>query len=858
MLRIIHRRCFHCSNSHQNVKIHNFYSTNSSKVEVNVGESSKIEISSGQLARLADGTAVTKIGNTAVMTTVVSKGKPSSQNFVPLTVDYRQKAAAAGRIPTNFLRRELGASDREILVGRMVDRSIRPLFKEGYNIETGINCNLLSVDGVHNPEVASICGASAALALSDVPWGPPIGAVQLGYENGKIVVNPTRKQLARSSLNLLVAGTGEGLATMLEGDARCLDHKTFLEAIKVGLENCATIANSIEELSKHLGKTKREITSARTLNSDEASLNVNDFTNLIETLSTGKLRNIYTDYSLDKQARDKLMFQVRDQVIEKIRSMSSDADPVLLNNLFSKNSKNIVRNLIFQEKIRVDGRGLHDIRPINCSVNLHSPLHGSALFQRGQTQVLCTVALDSLHSAQKLDQMTALTGGVKEKNFMLHYEFPGYATGELGKGGARRELGHGALAERALRQVLPGDSQFTIRLTSEVLESNGSSSMASICGGSMALLDAGIPLSELVSGVAMGLVTDETRGEAPTVLTDINGMEDFLGDMDFKFAASRSGVCALQADVKLPGIHLKIIEDAIEGGMEANHKILDIMSSCINIPRESKNCWPVTSRLEVPPQKRAKFLGQAGLNIRRLTEDTGVQFNLESEGVWQMFAPNPESMAEAEAQIQQILAEEKVPELDFGGIYTGKITEVLDRGIMIQLHEQMSPVLLHNSQLSAAKIHHPSALNLKVGQDLQVKYFGRDPVSGQMRLSRKALTVSSTAAVRNLQRSMKRKDDQELSPQPDPGETVTRHPTFVINENKDDFVFLNNKHLTTQSPDETKKAELIDKIFVHKGQRKLEAETIHEAAKIDATKDDEFVLMKRERKGRKKKNGKDG
>lgn len=336
---------------------------------------------------------------------------------------------------------------------------------------------------------------------------------------------------------------------------------------------------------------------------------------------------------------------------------------------------------------------------------------------------------------------------------MLHYEFPGYATGDLGKGGSRRELGHGALAERALRQVLPAGTQFTVRLTSEVLESNGSSSMASICGGSLALLDAGIPLSEMASGVAMGLVT---RGGEQRVLTDIMGMEDFLGDMDFKFAATRSGVCALQSDVKIRGISLKVIEEAVEGGVEANHKILDIMAACIHTPREHKDCWPVSRRLEVPPHKRGKFLGPAGLNVKKITQDTGVQISAESEGVWQLFAPNPEAMLEAETTIEEILAEEKVPELQFGGIYTGKITEILDRGVMVQLHEQMSPVLLHNTQLSARKIQHPSVLGLKVGEELQVKYYGRDPATGQMRLSRKAIQISSAAAVKNLQDSAKR------------------------------------------------------------------------------------------------------
>jgi len=767
MFRILRRKYFHLSKTNNKIQLPIFYSTNPpKKVEIEINGAEKLILSSGQLARLADGSAVARIGNTAVMTTVVSKGKPSTQDFLPLTVDYRQKAAAAGRIPTNFLRREMGASDREILVGRMVDRSLRPLFKKGYNVETGINCNLLSVDGLHNPEVASINAASAALMLSDVPWGPAVGAVQLGYVDHKIVVNPTRKQLTRSHLNMIVAGTSTGLATMLEGDARCLDHKTFLYAIKLGLEECEKIATSIEAMGREMGKPKRQFGATNVQASSVKS--TENLNNLVDTLCSAKLRAIYTDYSLDKQGRDRQMFLVRDEMIAKIRSLHPEVDSSSLNDMFFNLSKNIVRNLIFQENLRVDGRSTTDIRPISCEVNLHGPLHGSSLFQRGQTQVLCTVALDSLQSSLKLDPITALTGGVKEKNFMLHYEFPGYATGELGKGGSRRELGHGALAERALRQVLPAESQFTTRLTSEVLESNGSSSMASICGGTLALLDAGISISEMASGVAMGLVTNSSNNpnysqnedmwnvENYRVLTDINGMEDFLGDMDFKFSNTRTGVCALQADVKLPGISIKVIEEAIEGGVEANHKILDIMSKSIKTPREYKDCWPVTTKLEVPAHKRGKFVGQAGLNIRRITQDTGVQLYPESEGVWQLFAPNPESMAEAEAKIQELLTEEKVPELEFGAIYTGQITEILENGIMLQLHDKIPPVLLHNNHLTAKKIRHPSVLGFEVGQDLQVKYYGRDPSSGQMRLSRKALTVSSAAAVKNLKTAMKR------------------------------------------------------------------------------------------------------
>ena len=340
----------------------------------------------------------------------------------------------------------------------------------------------------------------------------------------------------------------------------------------------------------------------------------------------------------------------------------------------------------------------------------------------GLGQVLCTVALDSLAAAQRLDAMSALTGGLREKNFMLHYEFPSYATGEVGRGGGsmgRRELGHGALAERALRQILPDETEFTTRLTSEVLESNGSSSMASICGGSLALMDAGVKLKEAASGVAMGLL--EREGHGHRVLTDIMGMEDFFGDMDFKFSASRSGVCAIQSDVKVPGISSAVIEEAVRGGMEANHRIMDIMENTLSRPVLSKSCWPVSKTFEVAAHQRAKLLGPGGITLRRIQEDTGVSVNQQDEGAWTIFAPSLAAMEEAEERLEQVMQEEKAPELEFGSIYTGKIVSILDRGVMIQLHPALDPVLLPNNQLGNQRISHPSALGLTVGQDLQVK-----------------------------------------------------------------------------------------------------------------------------------------
>ena len=536
---------------------------------------------------------------------------------------------------------------------------------------------------------------------------------------------------------------------MIEGDARNVDSKVWLECVRAGLEQCAKIAGDIDKLGRTHGKTKAKV---------EVSEN-DALVELVGMLTKGRLRSLFTNTSLDKLARDKAMFSLRDETVKQMTLGNTQGVAEAFNTV----SKETVRNLILDENLRVDGRFLNQLRPLSCEVNMYQPLHGSAMFQRGQTQVLCTVTLDSLHSAQKLDPMSAITGGLKEKNFLLHYEFPSFATGDVkgDRGGAnRREMGHGALAERALRQVIPASSPWTVRLTSEVLESNGSSSMATVCGGSLALLDAGIKLEDRVSGVAMGLVT---RGEAEAkVLTDINGMEDYLGDMDFKFAGTRSGVCAVQADVKVPGISEAIIKEAVERGMEANTQILDTMDSCLSEPRTGKTCWPVSKPLQVPLAKRGKLLGPGGLNIKRISADTGVTIHSEEEGGWSMFAPSQEAMAEAELMVEQLITEEKAPELEFGAVYTGRILEVTARGVMLELHPMMEPVLCHTSQLDARRASHPSALGLELGQEIKVKYYGRDPVSGEDTL----LMLMGHMLIFSLQ--AKSDSAERFSPQPRP------------------------------------------------------------------------------------------
>ncbi|XP_053677827.1 polyribonucleotide nucleotidyltransferase 1, mitochondrial [Anopheles nili] len=722
------------------------------EIDVPLSTGRVLRISSGKYARFADGCSVVTIGDTAVMVTAVAKQKSQNASFLPLVVDYRQKSAAAGRIPTNFLRRELGPSEKEILSARLVDRSIRPLFPAEFRYDTQIVCNMLAIDSVNPPDVQAINGASAALALSDIPWHGPVGAVRVGLVDNEVIINPTRKELQLSMLDLVVTATKQNLVVMLEGRGNVVNENELRMAIKKGTKEAQLIINGIERLQKSFGKPKRPLELLPAV--DE------EIQNAVRTMSEMRLREIFRDYSHDKFSRDQAVSSTRTDTIDKVWSSFPNADPSQISETYNKFVKSVFREMLLEENQRCDGRGLDDLRKISCSVNLHKPLHGSALFQRGQTQVFCTVALDSPESALRLDPIASLDSGTKSKNFFLHYEFPPYATGETGKIGpiGRREIGHGALAEKGLLPVIPNEHPFTIRLTSEVLESNGSSSMATVCAGSMALMDAGVPLQEAAAGVAIGLVTkyeneDTKHLQDYRILTDLLGIEDYMGDMDMKVAGTRRGMTAIQADIKVPGLPLKVVMEALQKAMEARFRILDLMDETIGATRTvRKDCWPVTDRLVIEVHQRSKLLGPGGTNLRRLYVETGVQLTPEDETSFRIFAPSEAAMHEAKEYLENLLKAEKIPDLEFGAIYTARIVELRDTGVMVTLYPSMPPTLLHNSQLDQRKIAHPSALGLLVGSEIQVKYFGRDPVSGYMRLSRKVLQGPATAMIRNLER----------------------------------------------------------------------------------------------------------
>ncbi|XP_015686788.1 polyribonucleotide nucleotidyltransferase 1, mitochondrial [Protobothrops mucrosquamatus] len=670
-------------------------SATSVAMTVDVG-SKKLEISSGKLAKFADGCAVVKLGDTAVMVTAVSKSKASQAQFLPLVVDYRQKAAAVGRIPTNYLRRELGTTDHEILTSRL------------------------------------------------------IGAVRVGMIDGEVVVNPTRKEMASSTLNLVVSGAPRSHIVMLEAAADNILQQDFCHAIKVGLKHTQQIIQGIQQLEREQRIKKR--TDQKLFTAPE------EIVKYAQQLASEKVTAVFSDFTHDKISRDEAINKIRLETEEQLKEKFPEADSYEIMESFNVVTKEIFRNLIMNEYRRCDGRDFTTLRNISCEVDLFKTLHGSALFQRGQTQVLCTVTFDSLESSIKSDLITTVVSGIKDKNFMLHYEFPPYATNEIGRvsGSNRRELGHGALAEKALKSVIPSNFPFTIRVTSEVLESNGSSSMASVCGGSLALMDAGVPISSPVAGVAVGLITKpnpEKNGDIENycLLTDILGIEDYNGDMDFKMAGTNKGITALQADIKIPGIPLKIVMEAIQQATVAKKEVLQIMNKVIAKPRPSrKENGPLTETIQVSLSKRARFLGPGGYNLKKLRAETGVTVSQVDEETFSIFAPVPEAMYEAKEFIKELCKDDQDYQLEFGAIYTATIIELRDAGVMVKLYPNMTPVLLHNSQLDQRKIKHPSAIGLQVGQEIQVKYFGRDPTDGRMRLSRKVLQSPATSVVKTL------------------------------------------------------------------------------------------------------------
>lgn len=734
-------------------------SKSSNFVEISFDEK-KLKLETGSLAKMADGSILGSIGGTSVLATVVCKPKSVFSGMLPLTVDYRHKMAAANRIPTNYFRRDLAPSESEILTSRLIDRMLRPLFPRGFAHDVQISCDALSLDMTsgHDPRVAAANAAAAALTISDVPWtyGPvALTRIIARRESSTLVVNPTRRDTLDASVDVLVGGAAGGRLIMLDGFANDAPDDLVAKCIQVGLDNTERIVERMLILKEKCGKTTREVLT--TFFQPNPKL-VADVT----VLAQMQLKEVFQNASLDKLSRDKAIQSVREKVFETIRNSYNESetnsadfkpDQTGLDLAFSAVYSTLFRQYFFETGRRVDGRLGHQLRPITCQTDLFPSLHGSAMFQRGQTQVLSTLTLDSMEAALKNDTASVFLGGLKEKMFMLAYEFPQYANNELGfatNRPNRREIGHAALAEKSLRSTMPDEFPFATRLSCQVLESNGSSSMASVCAGSLALMDGGVPVKASCAGVAMGMLSEANENEPTKLkrysfLTDITGLEDYAGDMDFKIAGTENGLTAFQLDVKTPaGLSIAMTREVLENGRAARLAILKTMSEQVGHKRRKtlKSNGPAVEELVVPMSKRLRMTRMGGYALRKLESDYGVQITQVDTQTFRIFAPNQDLLIEVKQSIDNLLekAADQTKDLEFGAIYNCQVVEVLESGISVTLSAGAAdPIFIPNSQLDLRPIRHPDALGLRVGSDVMVKYFGRDPVSGQIRLSRKLL-----------------------------------------------------------------------------------------------------------------------
>lgn len=678
-----------------------------------------VTLETGEIARQATGAVMVNMDDTVVLVTVVAeKEVKPGQDFLPLTVDYQEKAYAAGRIPGGFFKREGRPSEKETLTSRLIDRPIRPLFPDGFYNEVQIIATVMSSNPEVDPDIPAMLGASAALTLSGVPFNGPIGAARVGYIDGQYVLNPTQTELKRSRLDLVVAGT-ESAVLMVESEADELPEDVMLGAIVYGHEQMRVAIDAINDLADEAGNPPWEWTPPA------------PETELIERMRALCGDDLSRAYSIkQKQARTAAVNQVRQRVFAELITPDMPTERVnLVKNLFHKLEAQVVRSRILAGEPRIDGRDTRTVRPISIRTGVLPRTHGSALFTRGETQALVVATLGTGRDEQIID---ALTGEYSER-FMLHYNMPPYATGETGRVGApkRREIGHGHLAKRALAACLPSKEEFgyTIRVVSEVTESNGSSSMASVCGGSLALMDAGVPMKDHVAGVAMGLIKEGNRF---AVLTDILGDEDHLGDMDFKVAGTTRGINALQMDIKIQGITKEIMQVALAQAREARLHILSIMRQAIAGPRQEMSEFaPRIITMKINPEKIRDVIGKGGAVIRAITEETNTQIDIEDDGTVRIACVNMESGEAARKRIEDLTAEVEV-----GRVYEGTVLKILDFGAIVNVLPGKDG-LLHISQIAHERVNAVSD-HLKEGQTVRVKVLEADE-KGRLRLSMKAL-----------------------------------------------------------------------------------------------------------------------
>lgn len=681
------------------------------KIEIPVGENPMV-IETGKLAKLADGAVTVQCGETVILVTAVSQTKvKSGQSWFPLSVEYKEKASAAGVFPGGYFKREGRPTEKEILTCRMTDRPLRPLFPKGYLYDTQIVAILLAADGINDADVLSMNGASAALSLSDIPFAGPIGAVRVGRVNGEFVINPTHETRENSDLDLVYVGNKTDVI-MIEGAADEIGEEQFKAALRFAQEAVTKIVAAIEELTAKAGKAKREY---------EVNVAKEDLLEIGYRVAGDRIEDAI--YAASKVERGKKVGALRDEVEAAIKAEHPEVTDFEIEQVFEYIQKKAFRISIMEKGVRADGRAPADLRPLFGEVGSLPQVHGSAIFARGETMAMGIATLAPGDERQYLDNYA---GGESEKRFILHYNFPPFSVGETGRMGGlnRREIGHGALAERSIVPVLPNEDDFpyAMRVSSEVMESNGSTSMATVCAGVMSLLDAGVPLTRPVAGISVGLVTETTEDGAIKeykTLLDIIGSEDFYGDMDFKLCGSEAGVTGYQLDLKLPGLPLSILEEAIDQAIGGRALVLAKMEESISGPGELSENAPRIESIKIDPDRIGELIGPGGKNIKGIQAESGADLSIEDDGTVRIYASKGESLQRAKDMVERMFKE-----IEVGEIYTGRIVSTKDFGAFMEVLPGKDG-LIHISELAQERVNKTEDV-CKVGDTVTAKCIGID------------------------------------------------------------------------------------------------------------------------------------
>lgn len=674
----------------------------------------QLTISTGALAKQADGSVVVRYGDAVVLVTVVVDKRASAKDFLPLTVNYHEMSYAAGKFPGGFFKREGRPSEREILMSRLIDRPLRPLFPKGFTNEVQVIATVLSADQENDPAILGILGASCALTISEIPFDGPLAGVKVGRKNGSFVINPTPLDLEESELDIVVTGNKEAII-MVEGQAKFVNCEDLIEAIHFGHQKLIPLIEIQEQLKEKVGRQKWEVIVDSRLDA------------LVQELKGKAEEDILKAFSASgKQERSKKQNDVFDGLI----SVYPDIEEALMKTAFEEITRDILRKQLFATSRRIDGRTWEDIRPLSCQAGILPRTHGSALFTRGETQALALTTFGTSEDEQKVE---SLMEGETFKTFMLHYNFTPFSVGEVAmlRGPTRREIGHGNLAERALTPILPPkeDFPYTIRIVSEILESNGSSSMATVCSGCLSLMDAGVPIKEPVAGIAMGLVKE---GDNEIILSDILGDEDHLGDMDFKIAGTRDAITAIQMDIKIKGISKETMQKAVVQGQKGIRTILDAMAQTLEKPRETMSPYaPRIFTIRIKPDKIRDVIGPGGKIIRGIVEQTGVKIDIEDDGMVKIASIDEGSANQAIDIIKKL-----TKEAELGEIYTGKIKKIIDSGVIVEILPGVEGYV-HVSQLAEGYVKKATDV-VKEREEITVKVIEIDPTNGRIKLSRKA------------------------------------------------------------------------------------------------------------------------